>query len=272
LEKDVQFKKSNGFERYEFVHSSLPDVSLSEIETSVVFMGKKFRLPFLIEALTGGAQNTEGINSNLASAAQEVGIGMGLGSQRAMLEDKGMAYTYYVRAAAPDIFLLDNLGGAQLRKYACKEIEKAVQDIGVDGLAIHLNVLQELCQAEGDTDWKNVLEKIAEICNRANFPVILKETGSGISHQTAKDLLSAGASCLDVAGAGGTCMPKVEYFRGAEIAKSFFEWGIPTAESLRDCLDTVDIPIIASGGIRSGLECAKAIAMGASLVGFASPS
>jgi isopentenyl-diphosphate delta-isomerase len=271
LERAVEFGKSNGFERYELVHSALPGTSLSEIDTSTEFMGKRFRLPFFIEAMTGGSSGPADINRNLAGAAEELGIGMGLGSQRAMLEDPGLAYTYQVRDVAPSIFLLGNIGAAQLSGYSIGEIRGVVRDVKADGLAVHLNAAQELSQPEGDRDWSGVLGGLEELCRKAGFPVVVKETGCGISGDVARRLEEAGVSCIDVAGAGGTSFVKIEHYRGSETAKSFLEWGIPTAESLMQCRSAVKVPLVASGGIRNGLECAKALAMGASLAGLALP-
>ncbi len=271
LERDVEFKKNNGFERYEFEHRALPEINFSTISTSTTFLGRKFAFPFFIEPLTGGASGTEEINRNLARAAEALGIGMGLGSQRAMLEDHTLTYTYQIRDVAPSIFLLGNIGATQLSHFRFHEIVAMIKEIEADGLIIHLNATQELCQPEGNTDWGNVLSNIEKICKDADFAVIVKETGCGIVGDVAKMLESAGASCLDIAGAGGASMTKVEYYRGNKSAEAFFEWGMPTAESLRQCREVVNIPLIASGGIRTGLECAKALAMGASLVGFGLP-
>ncbi len=271
LNKGVEFSKSNGFEKYELVHNALPEASLSGIDTSTEFLGKAFRLPFFIEAMTGGSPGTEKINRNLAGAAEELGVGMGLGSQRAMLEDPRLAYTYDIRDVAPGIFLLGNIGAAQLSGYSITEIRDLVRGIKADGLAVHLNAAQELSQPEGDRDWSGVLEGLEGLCRKADFPVVVKETGCGISGDVARKLEKAGVSCIDVAGAGGTSFVKIEHYRGSETAKSFLEWGIPTAESLRQCREAVKIPLVASGGIRNGLECAKALAMGASLAGLALP-
>jgi isopentenyl-diphosphate delta-isomerase len=271
LEEDVEASRSTGFERYDLEHKAVPETRPSDIDTSTEFMGKRFRLPFFIEAMTGGSKGTEKINRNLALAAEKTGIGMGVGSQRAMLEDSGLAYTYKVRDVAPGIFLLGNIGAVQLGSYSMKEISGLVREIGADGLAVHLNAAQELSQPEGDTDWTNVMDGIRKLCTKADFPVVAKETGCGVSGDTARKLESAGVSCIDVAGAGGTSWIKVEHHRGSETAHSFRDWGIPTAESLRQCTGAVKIPIIASGGIRSGLDAAKAIAMKASLTGLALP-
>ena len=271
LERDVESSAGNGFEKYRLAHRALPEMGLSEIDTSTEFMGKRFRLPFFIEAMTGGSPGTERINRNLAGAAEKLGIGMGLGSQRAMLEDRDLAYTYDVREVAPSIFLLGNIGAVQLPQYSMGEIRGIVKDIKADGIAVHLNAAHELSQPEGDRDWNNVLKGIGKLCRGAGFPVVVKETGCGISGDIARKLEGAGAACIDVAGAGGTSWIRVEQHRGSETAKAFLDWGIPTAESLRQCRGAVKIPLIASGGMRTGLDCAKAIAMGASLSGFALP-
>lgn len=271
LEKDVQYRKNNGFEGYEFEHCALPELKLSNIDTTTHFLGKTFKYPFFIEALTGGAPGTETINKNLAAAAEQFGIGMGIGSQRAMLDKPELSYTYQVRKIAPGILLLGNIGATQLASLSAETIAAMVRQIEADGLVIHLNPAQEMCQPEGDTDWSNVLYDIERICTQVPFPVVVKEIGCGISGSVARELEAAGVASIDVAGAGGTSFTRVEYHRGARQAQALFEWGIPTAESLRQCGTTVQIPLIASGGIRTGIECAKAIAMGATLTGFALP-
>jgi isopentenyl-diphosphate delta-isomerase len=271
IEEDVEFKKSNGFDRYDIEHTALPEISHSDVDTSTEFLGKRLRMPFFIEAMTGGSPGTEKINRNLAMAAENMGIGMGLGSQRAMLENPDLAYTYDVRDVAPGILLIGNIGAVQIQEYSMKEIVGIVKGIGADGLAVHLNAAQEMSQPEGDRDWRDVLDGLKRLCSNADFPVMVKETGCGISGDTARKIESAGASCIDIAGAGGTSFIKVEKYRGSETAGAFSEWGIPTADSLVQCRRAVKIPIIASGGMRTGLECAKAIAMGASISGLARP-
>jgi isopentenyl-diphosphate delta-isomerase len=271
VEKDVEFIKTNGFERYEFEAPAVPGLNPAGIDTSVEFLGRVFDSPFFIEAMTGGTPDAQDINRNLARAAQKLNIGMGLGSQRPMWEDPSLTGTYSVRDVAPDIFLLSNIGAANLPRFSIDDIAAMVRSVEADGLAVHLNPVQEMVQAEGDRDWTDVPQAIERICRGVDFPVIIKEVGCGISGPVAKLLERAGAACLDVAGAGGTCFARVEHYRGSDSARSFFEWGIPTAESLRICREAVDIPLIASGGIRTGVECAKALAMGASLVGFALP-
>lgn len=271
LNKDVSFSKTNGFEKYDLIHKALPELSLADIDTSTIFLGKHFSFPFFIEALTGGTSKAGKINRNLARAADEFNIGMGVGSQRAMLENKETAKTYQVREVAPDILLLGNIGATQLPEMETKTVVSMVKQIGADGLAVHLNSAQEMCQPEGDTDWSDVHTHIERICSKVPFPVIVKETGCGIDGDTAKQLEVAGIKALDIAGAGGTSFTKVESYRSFPNSHTFSDWGIPTADSLWQCRKSVNIPLIASGGVRTGVECAKAIAMGASLTGFALP-
>jgi isopentenyl-diphosphate delta-isomerase len=271
LKEEVSFRKQNGFEKYDFVHRALPELNLVDIDTSTTFLGKPFTFPFIIAALTGGSATAAQINENLAKAAESFGIGMGVGSQRAMLIDPCLTQTYQVRKVAPNILLLGNIGATQLCELKTDDIVAMVDAIDADGLAIHLNAAQEMCQPEGDKDWRNVLSNIQRICSKTSFPVIVKETGCGIDGGTAKRLLEAGVSGLDVAGAGGTSFTKVECYRGAQTSNALCEWGIPTAESLRQCKEAVNLPLIASGGIRNGVDCAKAIGMGASMVGFGLP-
>lgn len=270
LENDVEYKKTNGFEKFEFEHNALPELDFEKIDTSTEFLGKKFRAPILIEAITGGTPESEKINKNLAKAAQELGIGMGVGSQRAALEHPEVEYTYKVRDVAPDIFLLGNIGSVQLSQHR-ENIGKLMEMIDADAMAIHLNTAQEMAQKEGSRNFENLLEEIKNVAE-LDIPVVVKEVGCGISGSVARKLASAGVSAIDVAGAGGTSWIKVDYYRGERGVENFFEWGIPTAECLYQCKnENIDIPVIASGGIRNGLEIAKALAMGASLAGMALP-
>ena len=271
LSKNVEFRKSNGFERYQFNHHALPEIDFDSISLSAKFLKWETSIPFFIEALTGGAPGTERINRNLAIAAQKFSIGMGLGSQRAMLEDSSLSYTYQVREFAPDIFLLGNIGATQLIGVEMRRLVGLVEEIGADGLVIHLNPLQELIQPEGDKSWKNVLKAIENLCSKVAFPIVVKETGCGISGRIASRLEEAGVAAIDVAGAGGTSFARVEHYRGSKSADLFFEWGISTAESLWQCRQTVPLPLVASGGIKDGLDSAKALALGSSLVGIARP-
>ena len=271
LTKDVQFRKSNGFERFEFVHNALPDVNFDDIDTSVMFLGKKFMYPLYIEAMVGGTKVAGRINRNLAMAAEKLGIGMGVGSQRAMIENPSLAETYQVRDVAPNIFLAGNIGAAQLLEYEASQIIEAAEKIEADAIAVHLNAAQEIVQPEGDDKWHGVYDKIADLCKSSKIPVIAKEVGNGISGEVAKRLVKAGIKAIDVAGAGGTSWVKVECMRGGFFKDDLMEWGIPTAYALQSCIKSVRVPLIASGGMYSGLDAAKAMAMGATLVGIARP-
>ncbi|MFH0956240.1 MAG: type 2 isopentenyl-diphosphate Delta-isomerase [Candidatus Aenigmatarchaeota archaeon] len=271
LTKDVEFLKGNGFERYSFMHSALPEIDWDEIDTGTKFLGKKFRYPLFIEAMTGGTNEAERINKNLAAAAEELGIGMGVGSQRAMIEDPRLVRTYKVRDVAPGIFLAGNIGASHVLKYPPEVISKALEEIGADALAIHLNPAQEIVQDGGHTKWNGMLPAIRALSSGVHVPVIVKEVGSGISAQVAEKFSRCGISAIDTAGAGGTSWVKVDAMVGGKPFDEFFEWGIPTAESLVQCRKAVKLPLIASGGIRSGIDAAKAISLGASLAGMALP-
>lgn len=271
LRKDVQFKKSHGFDRYHLKHAPLPEVNLSDIDTGCTFFQKPFSLPLFIEAMTGGTPESFNINKHLAIAAQKCGIGMGVGSQRVMLNTREFDYTYQIRKYAPDIFLVGNIGASQLKEFTASQIERAVTSIEADALAIHLNAVQEICQPEGDTDWSGILSRIKDVAGKMKLPVIIKETGSGLTADLVRTLESAGIKGIDIGGAGGTSWAKVEYFRGSRVAAPFLEWGLPTADSLVECAGAIDLPIIASGGIRTGKDIVKALALGAQMAGMALP-
>ncbi len=268
LEKGAQYEKKTGFGRIDLVHNALPEISLADVDLSTEFLGKKVRYPILIEAMTGGYPDAKGINKGLAKAAQEHGLAFGLGSQRAMIEDPGLKETFEVRDVAPDVPLLANIGAYQLKKYSFEQIESLVSSIGADGLAVHLNPLQEVIQKEGDTDYTGILGAIAKTCNKLDVPVVVKETGAGMSQDVALRLKKAGVAYIDVAGAGGTSWSKVEYMRFPSVP-GFEEWGLPTVHSIIECRGI--LPMIASGGVRSGIDAAKAIALGADMAGAAYP-
>lgn len=281
LEKSVEAGRS-GFgdiciADMELVHSSLPEMDFQKIDTSCEFLGKKFESPLMIAAMTGGTPEALEINRNLAKAANSFGIGMGVGSQRAAIENPGLEYTYKVRDVAPGIFLAGNIGIVQFVKgYGMKEARKAVEMIDADALCLHLNALQEVVQPEGDVNWEGCLARMKEISSGIGVPVIAKETGAGISREIAKHLEDAGVSAIDIGGLGGTSWSLVESHRsegdeGRGIAKNFGEWGIPTVISLVECREAVKIPLIATGGIRNGIDIAKAISLGADIVGIALP-
>ena len=279
LEEDVRFRSlTTGLEKYRFVHRALPEISRDEIELATTLLGKELRAPLLISSMTGGTEEAAEINRNLARAAQAYGLGMGVGSQRAALEEPSLAYTYRVRDVAPDILLLANLGAVQLNYgYGIVECRRAVEMIGADALILHLNPLQEALQPEGNTDFAGLLAKIEALCRSLEVPVVVKEVGWGISEEVARLLAEAGVAAIDVAGAGGTSWSEVEMRRaGSEsarrIAESFADWGIPTAESVQMARRGAPrTTIIASGGIRTGVDVAKAIALGADAAGMASP-
>jgi isopentenyl-diphosphate delta-isomerase len=268
LKKKAQYGKTTGFENIEFIHNALPEISLEEIDLSVDFLGKKLSYPIIITAMTGGYKDAKRINRDIAQAAQEHGLAFGVGSQRAMIEDPALAGTFRVRDVAPDIPLLANIGAFQLKRYSSEQIEALVSSIEADALAVHLNPLQEVVQPEGDTDFSGVLDAIRRTCDSLDAPVLVKETGAGITQTVAEELRDAGVAYLDVAGAGGTSWSKVEYLRSGPVP-GFENWGIPTAECVILCRGV--LPLIASGGIRDGVDAAKAIALGAELAGAAFP-
>jgi isopentenyl-diphosphate delta-isomerase len=279
LEENVQFPRlTNGLERYWLVHQGLPELDLRAVDTSVELLGRSLALPLIISSMTGGTDAAGAINRNLAKGAQARGIAMGLGSQRAGLEQPETAVTYRVRDAAPDVLLFANLGAVQLNYgYGVDQCRRIVDMIAADALILHLNPLQEALQADGDWNWLGVLRKIEAVCRDVGVPVVAKEVGWGISERTARWLAEAGVAAIDVAGAGGTSWSEVEYHRAPtealrRLARVFADWGIPTAESLQMArVGAPGLPLLASGGLRTGLEAAKVLALGASAVGIASP-
>jgi len=279
LEEDVRFRNvTTGLERYYFVHQALPEINRDDIDLFTTLLGKGLRAPLIVSSMTGGTEEAETINKNLALAAHIYGLGMGVGSQRAALEEPSLSHTYQVREVAPDILLLANLGAVQLNYgYGVEHCRRAVEMIQADGLVLHLNPLQESLQPEGNTDFSGLLTKIEEVCQGLLVPVIVKEVGWGISEEVAQRLADCGVAAIDVAGAGGTSWSEVEMHRAAgeisrRIAAAFADWGIPTAESIQMVRRGAPrITLIASGGIRTGVEAAKAIALGADAVALATP-
>lgn len=278
LEEDVKSGLTTGLERLHFVHQALPEIDYSQVDTSLTLFGKKLAAPLIISSMTGGAPEAEEINLRLAQTAQEKSIAMGLGSQRAAIADPSLVGTFQVRRAAPDILLFANLGAVQLNYgYTIDHCQRAVEMVEADGLLLHLNSLQEALQPEGDTNFSGLLGRIESVCRKLPVPVLVKEIGWGISGDTARKMADVGVAAIDVAGAGGTSWSQVEMHRmkdprRAAIAAAFKDWGIPTAESIRQVRQAVpDLPIIASGGLRNGVEAAKTIALGASLAGMAGP-
>jgi isopentenyl-diphosphate delta-isomerase len=270
--EDVEFKgKRAGFEDIDFVHCALPELDLGKIDISCSIFGKKLSAPFIIESITGGSAEAKEINRSLAEAAQQTGVAMGLGSQRAMIENPALADTYNVRDVAPDIFLFGNIGIAQIREYDITKIQEAVERVKADALFVHMNALQEAIQPEGNRNFENCLSSLQKLSSQLKIPVIAKETGAGISRDVALLLKDSGVKGIDVAGAGGTSWGAVELMRNPGAHDSFWEWGIPTALSIVEVASVSKLPVIASGGIRSGVDAAKAIALGADYAGAALP-
>ncbi|MET0500919.1 MAG: type 2 isopentenyl-diphosphate Delta-isomerase [Candidatus Binatia bacterium] len=268
---------STGLDRYHFVHNALPELDIDELDITTHFLGKRLQAPILISSMTGGFDLAGRVNRNLAAAAQYLGLAMGVGSQRVALEEPSVAASFRVRDVAPNILLLGNLGAVQLNYgYTIEHCRRAVDMISADGLILHLNVLQEAVQPEGNRNFGGLTAKIAKICRELKVPVVAKEVGSGISAEVALRLKVAGVQAIDVAGRGGTSWYAVEARRAAKGGQppetTFADWGIPTEEALVAARQAVpDMQLVASGGIRSGLDIAKCIALGADLAAFGQP-
>ncbi len=281
-EKAQARKATAGFEDIHFIHRALPEIDKAKIDLSTTVFGHKLSAPLIVGAMTGGAAEAIRINSAIAEAVEKLRLGMGVGSQRAAIEDQKLEKTFAItRKKAPTAFLIANIGGIQLvHGYGVKEVKKTVEMIDADAVAIHLNALQEAVQPEGQTNFKGVLAKIGEIAGELDKPVIVKETGSGIAAEDAKKLEAVGVKAIDIGGTGGTSFAAVEYYRakGQEtsvqhfLGDVFWDWGIPTAVSLIETTQTVKIPVIASGGVRSGMDMAKALALNACLTSVSQPA
>ena len=269
---------TTGFERFFFDHAAAPELDFDAVDLSTAIFGRRLSAPFLISSMTGGTEAARAINRNIAAAAQALGLAMGIGSQRAALERPDLAATYEVRDVAPDILLFANIGAVQLNYgYGVDQARRAVDMIGADALFLHLNPLQESVQAGGDRDWSGLLGRIERLIAALDVPVAIKEVGNGIGGGLARRLADCGAAAIDVAGAGGTSWSEVEAYRQADplnraVAHAFAGWGIPTALALIEATGAAPgLPVFASGGIRSGVDAAKAIRLGAALVGVAAP-
>jgi isopentenyl-diphosphate delta-isomerase len=278
LEEDVRSGLTTGLERYRFAHHALPELDLNAVDTTVEWWGKRLSAPLLISSMTGGTGSAGPINRHLAAAAQSARIAMGVGSQRAALEDPQLAETFRLRDLAPDALLFANLGAVQFNYgYGADECRRAVEMIEADALVLHLNAVQEAVQPEGDVNFAGLQKKIEAVCRALTVPVIAKEVGWGMSERAARQLAAAGVAAIDVAGAGGTSWSQVEMHRARteqqrRIAAAFVDWGIPTAESIQNVRRAAPaVRVIASGGLRDGVDAAKCLALGAGLCGLAGP-
>jgi isopentenyl-diphosphate delta-isomerase len=263
------------FDDYHFGHEALPEIDMAEIDLSVDFLGKRIAAPLLISCMTGGTEAAGRINRNLAAGAERTGVALGVGSQRKALEDPAQAETFQVRGAAPTLPLLANLGAVQLNYgMGVRECRQAVDMIGADALVLHLNPLQEALQPEGQTNFSGLLPKIGEVVRELGAPVVVKEIGCGISGATARALAAQGVRIIDTAGVGGTSWARIEAQRSGDLdlGELFAGWGLPTPLSIQEVRQAEGITtVIASGGVRNGLDAAKALALGADLVGMAYP-
>lgn len=279
LSSESQFdQRSTGFDSYFFKHQALPEIDLNEIDLSLDFMGKTLAAPFLIASMTGGPDKGAEINLRLAEAAQKMKIGMGLGSQRITVERPETLKSFWVRDIAPDILLISNFGAVQLNYgYGLDTCRQVVEQVGADALYLHLNPLQEAVQTEGDVNFKGLWPKIEALARTLEYPILLKECGNGLSLELAERARQAGVFALEISGAGGTSWAKIEGLRSTDplrkrLGETFGNWGIPTTESLVSIHEVMpEMPLIASGGVRNGLDLAKAIALGASLGALATP-
>lgn len=279
IEEDVDAKGiGSGLGVYQLGHQALPEIDLAEVDTSIQLLGKKLNAPLLISCMTGGTPEAQRINATLAKVAEEFGIAIGLGSGRALVENPKTLPTFDVRRYVPNALLLANLGAIQLNKgYGVDECRRLIDLLQADALVLHLNALQEALQPEGDTNFRGLLAKIETLCKHLEAPVVVKEVGWGIGPDAVRNLFDAGVAAVDLAGAGGTSWSEVERYRidepwRARVAAAFASWGIPTEKCIRQAREVAPREtLIASGGIRTGADVAKAIALGADAAGIAGP-
>ncbi len=272
----ADFTRPTLLEHVHLVHQSLPELALDEVDVSCTIAGKPLRAPVIVTGMTGGSPEAGTINRDIARAAERLGLGFGVGSQRAMVEHPALADTFQVRDVAPNVILFGNIGVVQAREYGSEAVGDLAAAIGADVMAVHLNPGQELIQESGDRDFRGAIETIAELVNSLAIPVVVKETGCGLSSEAASALCAAGVNTVDVSGAGGTSWVAVEARRAerdtaaASLGAELWDWGIPTAVSVAAC-HAAGLEVIASGGVRSGLDIARALALGARCGGFAAP-
>ncbi len=280
LERDVSYRKTTWLEYVELVHQAAPELDLEDITTETTFLGRKFSYPFIIESMTGGTAEAEKINGNLGEAAAVFKIPMGVGSQRAGVVKPETIMTYRVaRDRGPDAFLIGNIGASQLVEKGVEIAFKAVKMIDADALAIHLNPLQELIQPDGRARFRGFFKIVSQLKNELSIPLILKEVGCGLSREVVAKGEESGIDVFDVAGSGGTNWTLIEMIRAEEskafdkkaLAEVFLEWGLPTAAAVLEAVSITSKPVIASGGLLTGLDAAKALSLGASMAGFARP-
>lgn len=270
LTQDVEYQnKTTLFEDVFLVHNALPELDRSDIDTSTTFLGKKLKAPFMVSAITGGAKQAEKINKNNAKACQELGLAMGFGSMKAMIVEPTLTYSYQVRDVAPDILLVGNIGANDLVHFSPKVLKETMKKTGIDYLAVHLNPAQELVQKEGVAQFKGVFESIKSYAEV--LPIYVKECGQGISGEVAAKLSKANIKAIDVGGAGGTSWIGIEYLRRGAATGPFWDWGIPTAMALIQTKKATRLPVIATGGIRTGTDVVKAITLGAEIGSAALP-
>src|SRR5919107_343808 len=282
LNENIQGRTTSNYLEYvKLLHNALPEINYDQIDLSTEFLGRSFSAPLIIDSMIGGTDEAFVINKRLGLIAERYGIGMGLGSQRAGLKSDKLVESYSIaRTVAPNAFLIANIGGAQLSDgLSISDILKIIKMIDANALAIHLNPLQELIQPEGEPRFKGILQKISNLVNEVEIPIIVKEVGSGISADVAMRLENSGINSINVAGAGGTSWAGIEKIRAdqhneyikSQLGELFWDWGIPTALSILLVSDSVKIPVIASGGLRNGLEIAKCLILGANICAMAFP-
>lgn len=271
---NVAFRdKGTLLDQVELVHCALPEMHADEVDSSITLLGKRLAAPVIVAAMTGGTDVAAAINRDLARAADELQLGFGLGSQRAMFERPDTAWTFQVREAAPSVLLLGNLGMVQARSMSTAQIQDLCGQVGADALCIHLNPAMEIVQPGGDRDFTGGLDVLARLVAELPIPVVAKETGCGLSRAMGERIVQAGVRTVDVSGAGGTSWVAVEEHRAVDpdwkaVANELWDWGIPTAASVLQ-LQGLPLDVIATGGVRTGLDAARAVALGASAAGMA---